>query len=193
VRRLLTLTGAWLAAAIVAAGVAWQGVRLVGDQVTDDRSPSLTQEEIDAMVAAATSEGAGEAADTSATTTPTTSAPTSGGAAPSEPAAEVRAWDLTGGSVSLRFAPSGVTVVYAQPRTGYQVRSQPSDGGGMRVEFDGPQGRSRIEGWWDGGPQVEIDDDDADDGGDDNRGGGGDGGGGSGPGGADDSGGSGPG
>jgi hypothetical protein len=178
-RRLLTLTGAWLAAAIVAAGVAWQGVRLVGDQVTDDRSPSLTEEEIDAMVAAATSEDAGGAANAS-TTTPTTSVPTSGSAAPSEPPPEVRAWDLTGGSVSLRFAPSGVTVEYAQPRTGYQVRSQPSDDGGIRVEFDGPEGRSRIEGWWADGPQFEIDNDGADDGADD---GGGDGGGGSGPGG----------
>jgi hypothetical protein len=177
-RRLLTLTGAWLAAAIVAAGVAWQGVRLVGDQVTDARPPSLTGEQIEAAVAAS-SEDATEPATGPTTTSATTSTPTTGGAAASEPAPEVRAWELTGGSVSLRFAPSGVTVVSAVPHTGYQVRPESRDDGGVRVEFDGPEGRSRIEAWWDGGPQFEIDDDGAEGGHD---GGGGDGDGGSGPG-----------
>jgi hypothetical protein len=47
-RRIFTLSVAWLAAAIVAAVVAWQGVGLVGDQVTDDRDAGmLTAAEIE--------------------------------------------------------------------------------------------------------------------------------------------------
>jgi hypothetical protein len=50
-RRIFTLSVAWLAAAVVAAVVAWQGVRLVGDQVTDDRDGMLSASEIDAALA----------------------------------------------------------------------------------------------------------------------------------------------
>ena len=49
-RRIFTLSVAWLAAAVVAAVVAWQGVRLVGDQVTDDRDGMLSGSEIDAAL-----------------------------------------------------------------------------------------------------------------------------------------------
>jgi len=50
-RRIFTLSVAWLAAAVFAAVVAWQGVRLVGDQVTDDRDGMLSASEIDAALA----------------------------------------------------------------------------------------------------------------------------------------------
>ncbi len=49
--------------------------------------------------------------------------------------------------------------MFARPKPGYRVRSEPSDGGGWRIEFDGDAGRSRVEGWWDGGPQDRVDDD----------------------------------
>ena len=54
-------------------------------------------------------------------------------------------------------------MLFATPNPGYQVRSEPTDGGGWRVEFDGDDGRSRVEGWWDGGPQDRVDDDGSDD------------------------------
>ena len=151
-RRLLALGAAWVSAAVVATTVAWQGVGLVGDQVTDDRPATLTAAEVEAALATGSS---GSTPQSNSTGTTSTAPP----AAPSEPAPETRSYALTGGSAALRFAPSGVTVVFATPNPGYQVRSEPTDGGGWRVEFDGDDGRSRVEGWWDGGPQDRVDDD----------------------------------
>jgi hypothetical protein len=156
VRRLLTLGVAWVAAAIVATAVAWQGVGLVGDQVTDDRPASLTAAEVEAAVAAADASGDGGTTAASPTTAPPATTATT---APNQPAPVTRTYDLVGGSTALRFTPEGVTVVFATPEAGYQVRSEPRDDGGWRVEFDGPGGRSRVEGWWDGGPQDRVDSD----------------------------------
>jgi hypothetical protein len=62
--------------------------------------------------------------------------------------------------VELHFAPGGTTLVYASPNAGYQItRNEPGDNNGWRVEFEGPAGKSRVDGWWDGGPQVRIQDD----------------------------------
>jgi hypothetical protein len=170
VRRLLSFGLAWLAAAVAASVIAWQGVGLVGDQVTDRRPATLTPEEIEAELA----EPAGE--DPS----PTTSPPGTGGSAPEgstttpgdDPAAETRTYDLGGGSVALRFTPDGVEIAWARPKPDFEVRDQPAEGNGWRVEFVGDEGRSRVEGWWAGGPRDRVDDDFDDDGhdGDDDRG-----------------------
>lgn len=174
-RRPAIFIAAWLVAAVVATAVAWQGVRIVGDQVTDDRPPSLTEADVEAALEAAdTAAAEGEPEDE-----PEGSETT---AASADPAPVSRTFDLTGGTTALRFAPDGVTVVFATPDAGYQVRSEAQDGGrAWRVEFDGPAGRSRVEGWWDGGPQYRVDDDGAD--GDRGEGSGGEGGGGEGGGG----------
>ncbi len=163
-RRLLTLGVAWLVAAVVATTVAWQGVGLVGDQVTDDRPPTLSADDVEEAVA-----GSGDGGTTPPTTRSEPSStvpPTTSSTAPStaittvpDPAPVTRSYDLTGGSAALRFSPSGVRVVFARPKPGYRVRSEPSDDGGWRIDFDGDAGRSRVEGWWDGGPQERVDDD----------------------------------
>ncbi|HZM32835.1 MAG TPA: hypothetical protein VFB77_20200 [Acidimicrobiales bacterium] len=178
-RRILTLGVAWAVAAVVAAVVAWQGVGLVGDQVTDQRPATLSAADVEAELA-------GTATPTGARgTATTTSGPTTTSPAPpptTAPAAPVvttvlRSYPVTGGTAVLSFGPDGVVGLTATPWTGYTVRSNPHDGGGWRVEFEGPAGRSRIDGWWDGGPQERVEDatgtrsgdDDADDhgGGDD--------------------------
>ena len=173
VRRLLTFGLAWLVAAVVATTVAWQGVGLVGDQVTDDRPATLTASDVDAALAAGAE---GTTTDPTASSVPgapsttgpaTTAAPADSGSPP-----ETRSYALTGGSAALRFSPEGVSVVFATPNPGYSVRSDSTDGGGWRVEFDGDAGRSRVEGWWDGGPQDRVDDDGSDDGDDDDGSGG---------------------
>jgi hypothetical protein len=173
VRRLLSFGLAWLAAAVAASVIAWQGVGLVGDQVTDtdQRPATLTADEIEAALA----EPAGD--DTSPPTTP----PGTGDQAPQgpttttsgdQPAPETRTYRLGGGTAVLRFTPDGVTLEQAVPKLGFEVRYQPVEGNGWRVEFVGDEGRSRVEGWWDGGPRERIDDefdedghDDVDDGG----------------------------
>ncbi len=166
-RRLLTFGLAWLVAAVVATTVAWQGVALVADQVTDDRPATLTASEVEAALAAG-AEGATTGPTSSDAAAPSSTGPTTTAtAAVPGPPPETRSYALTGGSAALRFTPEGVSVVFAAPNSGYQVRSEPTDGGGWRIEFDGDDGRSRVEGWWDGGPQDRVDDDGVDSSGDD--------------------------
>jgi hypothetical protein len=164
VRRLLSLGLVWLVAAVVASVIAWQGVGLVGDQVTDRRPATFTEDEVEAELAEQARE------DTSPPTTP----PGTGDQSPEGPttttagdqsAPEARTYRLGGGTVVLRFGPAGVTLEQAVPKLGFEVRYQPVEDNGWRVEFVGDEGRSRVEGWWDGGPQERVDDDVDDDGG----------------------------
>jgi hypothetical protein len=180
------LGAAWLAAAVAATAIAWQGVRLVGDQVTDDRPASLTAAEIEQAIADGVAPSTTESAEGGGSSTTDTTTP-------GQPPPETRTYPLTGGTARLRFTPSGVTAEFAMPNAGYEVRSEARDGGGWRVEFDGSAGRSRVEGWWDGGPQARVDDDGVDDDAVDDNGDGGPGGGNSGEGSDSGSGGSGSG
>jgi hypothetical protein len=91
--------------------------------------------------------------------------------APAPAPGEVRTYNLVGGSVTLRFQPSGVTVVWANPNPGFRAEVDDRDGGGIRVRFDGDSHRSQLEAWWDAGPRDRVEED-----------GGGGGGGGRGPG-----------
>jgi hypothetical protein len=200
VRRFFAFGLAWLAAAVVATVVAWQGVGLIGDQVTGDSPSTLSASEIEEKLASTTTEEApssssaprrstrtGAGGDPAGTTRPTTApgqgtttqpttAPGQGSTAPptTDPTvppptapAVSKTYTMTGGTVRLRFSPQGVTVVFATPKPGFQVtKNEPGDDNGWRVEFEGEGGRSRIDGWWDNGPQVRIDDDGASGGGD---------------------------
>jgi len=204
VRRIFTLSVAWLAAAIVAAVVAWQGVGLIGDQVTDHREGMLTAAQIDAALAeaerggiaipptsttlapagdpsvagtpqATTAAGTG-AGGTESGTTPGRSTTPSRGTAPATgsntgsgsggqsppassapaPAAVLRNYSVAGGTASISFAPDDVKLLWATPAPGFTVRSEP-EGPGIRVEFESSNARSRIDAWWDGGPQDRVD------------------------------------
>jgi hypothetical protein len=202
VRRLIAFSLAWLCAAVVAVVVAWQGVGLVGDQVTSDRPATLSSSQVEAALQGGTIATTVAPDGTSRSTTltpsltaapaapapgtapavptnpPPTATPGGGGggtnggggaapgiaapgtAAPPAPQAENRTFLVSGGTVELHFAPEGTTLVFATPNAGYQItRNGPADDNGWRVEFEGPAGRSRVEGWWAGGPQVRIDDD----------------------------------
>jgi hypothetical protein len=92
---------------------------------------------------------------------------------------------MDGGVVTLSFSPAGVDVVGATPNEGFTVDSEPEHGNGVKVEFESDGHESRVDAWWDGGPQVERREN-GEDIGADNRGPGsgddGDGGGGAGPG-----------
>jgi hypothetical protein len=99
---------------------------------------------------------------TSPPVTPTTrpASPT-----PAPAPGEVRTYNLVGGSVTLRFQPSGVTVVWANPNSGFQAEVDDRDGGGVRVRFDGGSHRSELEAWWDAGPRDRVDESGGDGGG----------------------------
>lgn len=88
----------------------------------------------------------------SAAAATTTTAP------PPPPATTTRTYDLVGGTATLRFSPNGVTVVVATPKAGFSVDVGASHDGGARVEFESVKfdHRSRVDAWWDGGPQDEV-------------------------------------
>jgi hypothetical protein len=90
--------------------------------------------------------------------TPVTTLPAPGTTVPAAPETVTRTYDLRGGTVTLRFSPSGVTVVVAQPAPAYALSVEPQHGNGLRVEFRSDDDRSRVEGWWDAGPHDQIDD-----------------------------------
>jgi hypothetical protein len=145
-RRTLALGAVWVAAAAVAAGVAWAGIGLVGDQVTDDRPAPLSADEVAQAVASQSA---------SSTTTAPDGAPTTTTAPPVDVSATTRTYRMEGGVVTLSFTPAGVDVVGATPNEGFTVDTEPEHGNGVKVEFESDGHESRVDAWWDGGPQVE--------------------------------------
>jgi hypothetical protein len=147
VRRSLALGAVWLVAAALAAGVAWAGIGVVGDQVTDDRPAPLSADEVAQAVAA------DQAASSTTTTAP--GGPTTTTAPRADASATIRTYRMEGGVVTLRFSPAGVDVVGATPNEGFTVDTEPEHGNGVKVEFESDGHESRVDAWWDGGPQVE--------------------------------------
>jgi hypothetical protein len=165
VRRSLLLVALWLATAVGAVVLAWQGVRVVADQVTDDRPPPLAAGEIEAELA----EAATSTSTPSSTTAPSTVVTTTTRSSASPPpvaAAETRTYNVRGGTAALRFAAEGVTVVFANPAEGFTVDVEPEHGNGIRVEFESASHESRVDGWWADGPVDRVQEDGEDPGGD---------------------------
>ncbi len=178
VRKSLLLVAVWLLAGAGALAAATVGVSTVGNQVTGDRPAPLSASEVrEELRAAATSTTAAAATSTTlaplaadTTTVPTTSVPASSGstttstsptASPGQSgASEVRTYTLVGGTATLRFEPAGVTVVAATPNPGFSVSIEAEETNGVKVEFEGDDVRSRVTGWWEGGPREEVREDD---------------------------------
>ncbi|MCO8126126.1 hypothetical protein NHL50_02775 [Acidimicrobiia bacterium EGI L10123] len=181
-RRAIPLAVAWVAAAVIAVAVASWGVALVGRSVTEERPAALASAEVEERLAEVASTAPGSSTSTTLPSTeetattevgsdaavPATSAP---GPAPTTttvppattappptaaPAGETRTYTLVGGTASLRFTPSGVTVVFANPAQGFDVEIEPEHGNGVKIEFENDAHESRLEGWWEGGPQDRI-------------------------------------
>lgn len=183
VHKAVTFAVAWLLAAGVAGAVAWQGVGIVTRQVTDDRPAPLSAAELRARTDVEPASGS-TTSTTSATSTsmppplasPTTIAPgATASPPPPQPAptttapgptesptttspstAETRTYNLVGGSVSLRFTPEGVTVLWANPNAGFEVETEPEHTNGVQVSFESETHRSRVAGWWEDGPQDRV-------------------------------------
>lgn len=179
-RRSVLLVAAWLGAGAAAVVLATAGVSMVGNQVTGSRPSPLSADEVrrelEASEPSSTATGstdpsttttslatpAGADATTSTTvrsgtvttrpgTSPTT-APPAATTTTAEPV-ELRTYSLVGGTATLRFAPSGVSLVDAVPAAGFSTEIEPTHTNGIRVEFENEGHRSRVEGWWDGGPR----------------------------------------
>lgn len=177
-RRTITYVAVWFAAGIGAVTLGSAAVSLVGNQVTGSRPAPLSADEVRSELsddAGSTTTTASDGSTTSTTPpggatvttrpgpTPTTSAPSgTNGTTPTtttpEPAPlpETRTYSLEGGTATLRFEATGVTVVEATPRPGYSVEVEPTHDNGSQVEFRSDNHRSRVEGWWDDGPRDEV-------------------------------------
>lgn len=152
---------AWVVAAVVAVAVASWGVGLVSRSVTDDRPAPLEaaqiRDRLDEATSTTTAPTPTSRRSATSTTAPDAPGPTTTTAAPSTTAAgETRTYNLVGGTVALRFSPSGVTVVFANPANGFDVEVEPEQANGVKVEFESGAHRSRVEAWWDGGPQDRV-------------------------------------
>jgi hypothetical protein len=169
VPKTVALVALWLLAGAAASTVAWLGVSSVSDELagTSSHPDPMSDEEIGAQVASASSTTSSTSTSsvpisttttTTRETTPTTGAPgvTSTTTVPRNVDATTRSYDLIGGTVTLRFSPDGVTVVVATPAPGFSVELGGSHDTGKKVEFEGEGHRSEVEGWWDDGPQDEV-------------------------------------
>jgi hypothetical protein len=176
---LLVLT--WIAATTLATGLAWAGVRSVVDNVA---AP------LPVPVATTGQAGPSErppAREASPEPTPNTSEqasepgseprsePPPERSEPAQPQETVRTFELSGGTATVRFSPAGVEVLSAVPKAGFSADLGPEDGG-MRVEFESDDHRSRLDVWWNGEPRHETDEQESGGGGHGEDGGGEDGG-----------------
>jgi hypothetical protein len=177
VRRSIAFVALWFLAGAAATTVAWLGVSTVSDQLAGSGShpDPLSADEIAAEVEGASTTTVASLDTTTSTSTTSTTAPqvttttrSSPPATSSPPSSTttaapqpvVRSYDLVGGSATLQFSSSGVTVVVASPKAGFTVDIGSSHDGGKRVEFESTDHLSRLDAWWDGGPQDEVREDD---------------------------------
>jgi hypothetical protein len=187
VRRSLLHVAAWFAVGVAAVVIVTVAVSLVRGQVTGSRPAPLSAAQVQDELA---SEGDGTTTTTGSTSsTTTTTAPGAAGTAtttpggpsatttstvavsgpgpttttttqPPGPAPSSKTYDLVGGTATLRFSTTGVTVLAATPKPGFSVDVSETHENGVRVEFESDDHRSRVDAWWDGGPQDEVREDD---------------------------------
>jgi hypothetical protein len=149
-RRFVTFTVAWLFAAVAATTAAWQGVALVTDEVTDNRPAALAASDVQERL-----DAAGTTTSPPTTAAPTTATPTTGAPATTTTVPSVtKTYQLVGGTTTLELSPAGVREVLSTPNPGFSLKKSGPEGDGWRVEFESDGHRSRIDAWWDDGPQV---------------------------------------
>ena len=137
-------------------------LQLEGNQVRVRIRDRRTDTRTEVMVPASdspsgsTSSSTSTTVPTSSTTVPTssTTVPTSSTTVPPVEA-ETITFTLTGGTTAISFSASGVTVLWATPNPGFDVKIEP-ESPGWKVEFRSDTHRSRIDAWWNGGPVFDI-------------------------------------
>ena len=137
-------------------------LQLEGNQVRVRIRDRRTDTRTEVMVPASdspsgsTSSSTSTTVPTSSTTVPTssTTVPTSSTTVPPVEA-ETITFTLTGGTTAISFSASGVTVLWATPNPGFDVKIEP-ESPGWKVEFRSDTHRSRIDAWWNGGPVTDI-------------------------------------
>ncbi|MEZ5408571.1 MAG: hypothetical protein R2761_11130 [Acidimicrobiales bacterium] len=156
----------WAVATVVAVAIVWQSLGFVSTRTEDDGdalgggsptsvvtgSPAGGATVPTAPTTAVTDPGTAATPDTSSTTSPTAST-TVGAGVPAD--AVDQTFELVGGTAVVRYSSTGVTVLYAVPADGFQSKIE-REGTGMKVEFRSRGHRSRVDVWWDNGPQHSV-------------------------------------
>lgn len=101
--------------------------------------------------------------DASATTTaePSPSEGPSPSSSPTEEEGEPKTitFELIGGITSIYFSSASVDVLWAEAKPGYTVQIGQRGSNGVRVEFEGEDGRSRLDASWNGSAEWDISED----------------------------------
>ena len=148
----------WLGACVIAVAVAWQGVRVVDDEVISPANAALRSPTATPGAEPQSSVTTGSAPTTEpfrvAAPPPSTIDPDTAPTVPGD--TQTLTFELVGGSTAIAFSATSVEAVWARADAGYTVKTEPEDLDGVMVEFRSEKGRSRIVGWWDHGPQWDI-------------------------------------
>lgn len=176
----------WLGVVVIASAVAWFAIGRAGSEVLDPAAQQVTTPGAD--LAADPSDPAVPATTPPPTTTPPppppTTPPTSPPATPppatsSEPPAAVavdKVVTVTGGQAGFRCTGGAMSLRFAQPATGWSVRTGSSDGGSkVRVEFEADGRRTVVKATCESGEAHVSIESEGGGGGDDGSGGGDDG------------------
>jgi hypothetical protein len=182
VRNRVSAVALWFAATVLATTAVWLGTGAIGEAARSDTDlvVAVTTTVDPAVPGGSTTTAPDPATSLDPTTTPTsansatvappvtrpapTAAPPTTRPAPGPPTVvpalpvlgETRTYVLTGGTVTVRFAPDAVTVVLATPNPGFGVDAEQRGAVAIRVEFDSEQHRSRLDASWNGGPVDEV-------------------------------------
>lgn len=168
----MAFTAGWFAAGVAAVLLGSVSVSMVGNRVTGSRPAPLSaadvRHQLDVTEATSTTVATSTTTTTAPPPPPTTATPAAPASRPPSPTttapvpttrevpAELRTYTLVGGTVTLRFTASRVTVEVATPNPGFALDIEPTHTNGVRVELEGEDHRSRVEGWWDDGPRDEV-------------------------------------
>jgi hypothetical protein len=180
VRNRVSAVALWLAATVLATTAVWLGIGAIGEAARSDTDlvVAVTTTVDPAVPGGSTTTALDPTTSLDPTTTPTSATvappvtrpsptaapPTTRPAAPGPPTVvpalpvlgETRTYVLTGGTVTVRFAPDAVAVVLATPNPGFGVDAEQRGAVAIRVEFDSEQHRSRLDASWNGGPVDEV-------------------------------------
>ncbi len=179
-----TLAAIWVAATLVAVTVVWQSLSFVSTRTDSPESATLPVLAPETTVAGDTvgslgslgpgvtaggqalGPGSGAGSDTgsgdsvpsatTSTTGPTTTQPPARSTTTLPAGTVAQTFNVTGGTALVWFSPAGAVVKWATAADGWTARIEASEHGGSQIEFRRGEARTRLDVWWDKGPQNQV-------------------------------------
>lgn len=155
---------AWVIATVLATGVAWWAVSVVGRGPSASETSVLSQADVAAQLeteraAAATATPTTDPTPTPSATEPTPSATTEPTTTPASDEI-ARTWDVAGGQVSASCRGTVIGLLGATPRDGWSMEVKHDGPEEIEVEFSSGESETGLNARCvDGTPQMSLDDD----------------------------------